>query len=72
MSITKRVIQVTNWQTEDGKVFDTEVEAQRHQDECDLLHYLNGQDIYWREPDVDQILSAVIDWVNLNYTRAEK
>ena len=54
------IVETLCWRTADGKVFDKESEAIKHQLKCNIAENVAGWDVYWREPDFDSVVSGLI------------
>lgn len=60
MKITYPAVEpIMAWQTGDGKIFDNETAARKH--DCQLRLVASMEQIPWREPDSDDILQWMLD-----------
>lgn len=54
-----KIKEITAFETEDGAQHMTLAQAELHAARSAALKVFNESDVYWREPDVDDILNAM-------------
>lgn len=54
----------TVFKTTDGKTFDVETDAEKHQGRVDIDNILDKMDVYWREPDTADLVTGIIDHID--------